>query len=178
VVTKLLQTHLTGDGELSFADFVGYIFPFWSKQFCEETIQRLIPHGSSPTMAAGGGSTGKFTAASSLESPSKARRVVVVAASGPSSPAGGAAGAIKAQETVEEFVTTFSMAATEDSEHIAEMKEFFREYSKNGNLTLQDLARGLGDSPGNLEAAFLECDVDADGVLSLEEFLSFMSATS
>ena len=148
VVLKLIVARQDGDGEFSFSDFVGFLFPFWSPEYRDTTIARF------------GGNSGSGGGAE------------------PASPVTTTSAGGSPRRAADDFVTTMSIVTNNasDQDHIAEMKEFFAEFAVNSALTLASLARGLGDSETNLEAAFLECDVDGDGVLSLEEFLSFMSA--
>lgn len=60
--------------------------------------------------------------------------------------------------------------------NLRELQEFMDAYgTKEGFLSLEQLARGLGEEDvESLRAAFTEADIDEDGMLSLQEFMSFV----
>jgi Ca2+-binding EF-hand superfamily protein len=64
----------------------------------------------------------------------------------------------------------------EEGPALEEMREFVDTYGTNGTLTLQQLAKGLGETADALRTVFGEFDVDNDGRLNLDEFMRFMSA--
>jgi Ca2+-binding EF-hand superfamily protein len=58
----------------------------------------------------------------------------------------------------------------------AEAEDFLVTYGQNGRMSLEALAKGLGETDIEaLRAAFQECDVDNDGFLDAQEFLMFIS---
>jgi Ca2+-binding EF-hand superfamily protein len=82
------------------------------------------------------------------------------------------------QWSVQEADRIVERFTTEDDSgpSLTEMQEFVDSFGSNGNLTLQQLANGLGESPEALRTVFGEYDIDNDGRLSLDEFMRFMSA--
>ena len=58
---------------------------------------------------------------------------------------------------------------------MSELQEFFDTYGKDGRLTLEQLARGLGEDPETLRAAFMEADMQSDGYLDMSEFVFFVN---
>lgn len=59
---------------------------------------------------------------------------------------------------------------------IAEMQQFIDTFGTDGHLSLKQLSTGLGEDADVLRPSFQECDTDADGFLSLEEFTRFVGA--
>lgn len=74
------------------------------------------------------------------------------------------------------IVNKYADGSGADGPSIDEMVEFVDTYGKNGALTLQQLAAGLGESTESLRTVFGEYDIDNDGRLSLDEFMRFMNA--
>ena len=58
---------------------------------------------------------------------------------------------------------------------IIELEAFIEEFGDDGLISLQALAKGVGEFDSNsLLPVFQEHDVDGDGFLSVVEFMSFM----
>ena len=80
------------------------------------------------------------------------------------------------REDIERLVSQY----TDDSNGgatLTEMQQFIDQFGSNGTLTLHQLAKGLGEADvESLRGAFQECDLDGDGFLSIDEFMTFVGA--